>query len=320
MTHTNVDAILLALFFLTAISMPFALAQENQLVEILPPVFASGPFRTGETVEVHVRVRNLSNQSRLVLVGLTVRDPNGVPWDVPARPMFLDPNQEAQIMFLWNVPPNAPPGQYDLILCVWEGMSGTLMTGRLGTRTIERAFSVIGPAIRIEDAVFFILTIVPGLAYSFYRKEERSTSLSSLLANGAGCHGFAAVLWILPFKTQILEWLFWVFVGWGYAMFSALAMKDRLMKRRVLPILSFRQPGALMIATLLYIYHANDPILLIVSTLVLMVAFNSVEFVCRAVRESWTTVSRRAKRTKQYNLTHRDSQFTEAWDNSQNSS
>jgi len=278
MTETKLHRILLAILFFIFFATTSGLAQENKVVEIPYPGHASGPFRTGDIVEVDFYVRNLGNESRLVWVGLTIVDPKEVSWDMPPRQIFLEANRDGETTFLWTVPPTAPAGEYKLVMKVWGGMRVTLMTDFLEGRVIERAFYVIGPAIRAEDAMFFILTIALPPIYSFYKKEEQSPGV--ILFNGVACHGFAAALWNLPFRTQVLEWVFWIFVGWGYLMFLALAIRDELVKRRAgLDLVSFSAPASLMIGTLFYIYYTNDPVILIVVTLALIAAFNSAKFV-----------------------------------------
>lgn len=66
-----------------------ALDQESNLVEILDPGHASGPFQNGDIVQVVVTVRNLSNESQLFFVGLSFRGPDGVLWDISPRAILL---------------------------------------------------------------------------------------------------------------------------------------------------------------------------------------------------------------------------------------
>jgi len=244
--------------------------QTENVVEIQHADYASGPFRTGDIVEIRVSIRNISNESLLSFIGLTFRSQKGVQWDVPPRPIFLRSREEGEVTFLWTVPQDAPSGEYGFLLCVWKGVSGTLMTGALARLTVERAFSVIGPPVRAGDILFFALTIVPRLVLSLFRREEERSSVF-MWTNGATCHAFALILWNVPFKTEILASMFWVFVVCGYVTFLALAFKDKLMKRRGLILASFQAPSSLMIGTLFHLYFGNDLTTLMLTSSVLFV-------------------------------------------------
>jgi hypothetical protein len=253
-----------------------AFAQNSDIVEIQYPEYASGPFRNGDIVQIMAHVRNLSNESQLFYIGLTIQGPNNSQFDLEPRAILLKPGESGEQMFLWTVDARAPPGEYDIIVGVWQGMEGALMSGFLSRRIFYQSFSVTGPPIRIVDASAFILTIFPLLAYSFHKSGKEERSPKSILFNGLACHGFAATLWNMPYKAYPLDLLFWVFVAWGYLMFLLLPVAKQITRRKHAGMLvSFRGPAALMMATLVFLYGAQDITLLLSTMVVLMVIFSS---------------------------------------------
>jgi hypothetical protein len=289
----------IAFFVVCIILLPMTFAQNSDIVEIEYPENASGPFRNGDIVEVEITIRNLSNESELFYIGLTIQGPNNFMWDLEPRAILLRPSEGGKETFLWTVDARAPPGEYNLIVAVWQGMEGTLMSGLLSRRVFYQTFSVNGPPIRIVDASAFILTIFPLLAYSFHKggKEERSPR--SILFNGLACHGFAATLWNMPYKAYPLDLLFWVFVVWGYFMFLLLPMAKQIKTRKhATMVVSFRGPAALMVATLVFVYSVQNITLLLSTMVVLMVIFSSIGLLCQALRSvgrklKWPRLDRR---------------------------
>ena len=100
--------------------------------------------REGDTIKVKVSIENIGTESNTFEIGMTMRhiDTN-TDFDLPLQSEFESPGSSpGSETFNWEVPDNAPKGNYTIITAVWEGENNGVPFNRLDDRFIQNAFIV----------------------------------------------------------------------------------------------------------------------------------------------------------------------------------
>lgn len=105
----------------------------------------TGAYQGGETVATELVVRNDGPIENSFYVGYTVVGPDGQEYDAVAstdRTVTLASGASQSLTVSWDVPEDAPPGQYDVVATVWDETDPTDLETELATVTGEAAFGV----------------------------------------------------------------------------------------------------------------------------------------------------------------------------------
>ena len=100
--------------------------------------------RENEIVEVKVSIENTGTESNTFEIGMTMRHiATNRDFDLPLQSEFEGPGSSpGSETFKWQVPGNAPKGDYTIITAVWEGENNGVPFNRLDDRVLSRAFNV----------------------------------------------------------------------------------------------------------------------------------------------------------------------------------
>lgn len=90
-----------------------------QISEFQPPTGSSNP---GDSLKTTVVVVNTGTTTRTFWVGLSYQKPDGSYYDVPPQQTnVLSPHENQLLTFRWNLPQDAPGGQYNAVVAIWNG-------------------------------------------------------------------------------------------------------------------------------------------------------------------------------------------------------
>ena len=111
------------------------------------PSWPNGNFKAGSpvTVTYNIFVDGTYTGQHTFYCGYSVQDPNGRWWDIPYQTLSLYPNDRSTVSLTWVVPPDAPNGNYEARVAVWEGVQpdGVTLVNRFDFRE-QQCFSVGG--------------------------------------------------------------------------------------------------------------------------------------------------------------------------------
>ncbi len=132
-------------YSLTVTSQP---SDSASLIEFNAP---KGNFNSGDSLVASVIVRNTGTTTRAFWVGLSYHKPDGSFYDVPPQQTnTLSPQQDQLLRFIWNLPQDAPAGQYGAFAAVWNGydqVHNQMIEPRFDAKNLANSFSVgVAPA------------------------------------------------------------------------------------------------------------------------------------------------------------------------------
>lgn len=83
---------------------------------------AKGIYQSGDKVITQLTLQNTLNQSQVLWIGYSLKDPLGKYYDIPAKSITLGMEEIERIEMEWEVPVNINliSGEYDLFLTIWD--------------------------------------------------------------------------------------------------------------------------------------------------------------------------------------------------------
>ena len=107
----------------------------------------SGVYREAESVETTANVENTGNTNHTYFVGYTVHGPNGEEYDndgETGRTVSLNPGESRSVDLEWTVELDAPGGEYDVQVALWEESDRDNLHTRLDEEREYSTFEVEG--------------------------------------------------------------------------------------------------------------------------------------------------------------------------------
>lgn len=115
---------------------------------------AEGVLRPGDSAVSRLGLINRSAIARIIWIGYSVQDPDGVWFDIPAHPLSLRAGERVVQSSAWVIPvtPRPEQGTYRVIMGVWDREPGRADARRLDTADKRDAFSVYLPGALASDS------------------------------------------------------------------------------------------------------------------------------------------------------------------------
>lgn len=133
-----------------------------QIVDFSPP---SGVFETGSLLIARIKVKNAGMTTRSFWVGLSYRKPDGSYYDItPQQTNTLSPGQEQTLTFQWQLPKDAPTGEYDAITAVWNGYDpqrNIMIEPQYDRREVPNAFEVVEEELILFSETIYYRRLIP---------------------------------------------------------------------------------------------------------------------------------------------------------------
>ncbi|MEM2756451.1 MAG: NEW3 domain-containing protein [Candidatus Bathyarchaeia archaeon] len=143
------------------------------IVDFRPP---TGMYEPGDRLTAGVTVRNTGTVSTIFWIGLSYIKPDGSIFDVPPiQTQSLLPGEQQEVVFSWQLPLDAPVGNYGAVTAIWAGYDqqrNVMIPPKFNERRVDSAFRVERFDFRLMVTPSSVIT-APGQSANYVITVER---------------------------------------------------------------------------------------------------------------------------------------------------
>ncbi len=124
-------------------TFPFIVDNDSSsLISLDNTIVPSGIFYSQDELIVSTEISNTAENENQYWYGLSLKDPLGKWYDVPAKKLVIDNNSSKQVELSWIIPKKLISGKYHLVFSIWNGLPSEKSSSRIAHLEVPNSITI----------------------------------------------------------------------------------------------------------------------------------------------------------------------------------